>query len=101
MRPSLRIEWHPEAVEDLARIGTADQRRIRDTLASLLEIGDARLRLVPYTGSLKGYWKLRAGDHRLVCRIEQRGGQTVVVIYLAHRSVAYNPRSMRAISRRS
>lgn len=96
-----KIEWHPAAFDDVARIGEADRRRIRDALADLAKLDDARLRLVPYTGSLKGYWKLRIGDYRLVCRIERRAGQTIIVIHLAHRSVVYNPRSLRTIKRRS
>ena len=97
----MRIEWHPDAFEDLGRIGTTDQKRIRDILGELEKLDDARQRLVPYTGKLKGYWKLRVGDYRLVCRIERQEGQYVVVIHLAHRSVIYHPRSIRTIKRRS
>jgi mRNA interferase RelE/StbE len=97
----LRIEWHPDAVADLARLATADQRRIRAALADLRTVPDARQRLVPYSGNLKGHWKLRVGDHRLVCRVEDRNGQLVLVIYVAHRSRAYDGRSARTILRRS
>ncbi|WP_187969384.1 type II toxin-antitoxin system RelE family toxin [Aquibium microcysteis] len=97
----MRIEWHPDAVADLARIGTADQRRIKAALDDLLAAPDARQRLVPYSGDLKGHWKLRVGDYRLVCRVEDRNGQRVLVIYRAHRSRAYDSRSLRTILRRS
>jgi len=97
----LRIEWHPDAVADLARLGTADQRPIKAALDDLLAAPDARQRLVPYSGDLKGHWKLRVGDCRLVCRVEDRNGQRVLVIYLAHRSRAYDNRSLRTILRRS
>ncbi|RST79194.1 type II toxin-antitoxin system RelE/ParE family toxin [Aquibium carbonis] len=97
----MRIEWHPDAVLDLTRLGTAEQRRIKAALDDLLAASDARQRLVPYSGHLKGHWKLRVGDHRLVCRVEDRDGQRVLVIYVAHRSRAYDSRSVRTILSRT
>ncbi len=97
----MRIEWHPEAVADLAKVGVADQRRIRAVLDELLPLDDARKRLVPYSGSLKGFWKLRVGDCRLVCSIREQAGQLVLIIYVAHRSRAYDKRGERTIKSRS
>ena len=96
----MRIEWHPGAVSDLAAIAQADQRRIRDAIAGLYELEDARQRLVPYVGPLKGHWKLRVGDDRLVCRLERHGEQLVLVILIAHRGVAYRSKSVRTVLRR-
>lgn len=96
----LRIDWHPEAVRDLSRLATADQRRIKRTLDEIQKLDDARLRLAPYFGSLKGFWKLRVGDHRLVCRIETRDGASILVIYVAHRSVAYGAQGVRELKSR-
>jgi mRNA interferase RelE/StbE len=96
----LRIEWHPGAVEDLAGLGKPDQLRIRKALDELEVLDDARSRLVPYSGALKGYWKLRIGDIRLVCRVESRKGQLVLIIHVAHRSVVYGRRGQRTIIRR-
>lgn len=97
---ALRIEWHPDAVADLADLATADQRRIRDAVSQLRGLEDARQRLLPYVGPLKGYWKLRVGDFRLVCRIERRNEQIVLVVLVAHRSVAYRSKSVRTVLRR-
>jgi mRNA interferase RelE/StbE len=98
---ALRIEWHPDAVADLAKIAVADQRRIRSALQELQSLDDACKRLVPYSGSLKGFWKLRIGDYRLVCTVRENAGQIVLIIYLAHRSRAYGPRGERVIKTRS
>ena len=94
------VEWHPDAVEDVAAFGTDDQRRIQNAVADLASLDDPRQRLVPYAASLKGYWKLRVGDYRLVCAVKQRRGQVVLVIYVAHRSVVYSGRSIRALKSR-
>lgn len=97
----MRIEWHPGAVEDFLALGKPDQTRIRKAIDDLARTEDARQRLLPYSGALKGYWKLRIGDFRLVCEIFGRDDQVVMVIHLAHRSRAYDARSARTIRSRS
>lgn len=81
-------------------IGVADQKRIRKALHGLESLDDARQRLVPYAGSLSGYWKLRIGDYRLVCQILTRNGRVVLIVHVAHRSVVYAPRGLRTIKTR-
>ena len=96
----MRIDWHPKAIDDLLKLGVSDQRRIRELLRELEGLADPRKKLVPYTGSLKGYWKLRAGNCRIVCKLQAENGQSVLVIYIAHRSKAYDKRSVRLITSR-
>lgn len=43
---------------------------------------------------MKGFWKLRVGDIRLVCQLFETDGGFVLVITVAHRSVAYDPRNV-------
>jgi mRNA interferase RelE/StbE len=67
----VRIEWHEAAVENLKRLDGTVRRRIRDVLQDELpKHPDPRRKLEPYKGPLKGYWKLRVGDWRLVCALE-------------------------------
>lgn len=97
----MQIDWHPKAFEELLALAKADQLRIKSELAELSTVGDARQRLLPCSGNLKGYWKLRCGDYRLVCEIKSIGGQSVLIIYLAHRSRAYDRRGEKLIKSRS
>ena len=97
---ALRIEWHPKAIDDLLNFGVTDQRRIRTTLQELEALTDPRQKLAPYSGSLKGFWKLRAGDCRLICQIASENGGSVLVVYIAHRSRAYDKRSVSIIKAR-
>ncbi|MBX3572826.1 MAG: type II toxin-antitoxin system RelE/ParE family toxin [Mesorhizobium sp.] len=94
---AIRIEWHPAAVEDLRQIGLSDRSRIRKAIDQLSQLDDARQRLLPYSASLKGYWKLRGGDYRLVCRLTVHDGREVLIVLVAHRSVVYSPRWERTI----
>ena len=96
----MRIEWHPEAFEELRRLSTSDQRRIKKVLDALQALDDPRQKLLPYSGTMKGFWKLRVGDYRLVCKLVETGGEFVLVISVAHRSVAYDQRSLRRLEDR-
>jgi mRNA interferase RelE/StbE len=42
----------------------------------------------PLRGPLKGFWRYRVGDFRILCRLEQ-GILTIVVISVGHRSKIY------------
>ena len=90
---AIRIEWHPDAVKDLAKIAKPERDRIRKTLFKLSELDDARQRLEPYRAQLSGYWKLRTGNYRLVCEIVESSGKAILVILVAHRSMVYSPRN--------
>ena len=96
----MRIEWHPEAFEELRRLATSDQRRIKKVLDTLRALDDPRQKLAPYSGNMKGFWKLRVGDYRLVCELIETDGEMVLVISVAHRSVAYDQRSLRRLEDR-
>lgn len=78
------------------------QQRITDAVGRLRKVDDATQRLVPYAENLKGYWKLRVGDYRLVCELHRDDrGQIVIIIHVVHRRDAYRARSVRTIRRRS
>lgn len=92
---AIRIEWHPAAIGDIAKLSEPERERIRKSLLKLGELDDARQRLEPYRGQLSGYWKLRIGNYRLVCELIETGGKAVLVILVAHRSVVYSSRNQR------
>lgn len=98
----VRVEWHQDALNDLRRLDQATQERIRRATADIKQLDDARQRLVPYAENLKGYWKLRVGDYRIVCELRRDAqGQLVMIIHVVHRGEAYRSRSVRTIQRRS
>ena len=85
-----RIEFHPKAEKDLAKIDRETARRIvrflRDRVAILEDprsLGEA----------LKGpeigrFWKYRVGDYRLICNI-QKARITILVVRVGHRRDVY------------
>jgi mRNA interferase RelE/StbE len=84
-----RIEFDPRARDDLARLDREVQRRIlrflRERVAVLddpRQLGDA------LTGKLKGLWKYRVGDYRIIARLEDAAVR-VLVARIGHRRQIY------------
>jgi len=96
----LRIEWHVDAIKDLKSISTGDQRCIKKVIDELVTLDDPRQRLVPYSGNLKGFWKLRVGSFRLICQIREQDGVFVLIVRVAHRSTIYDLRGVEEIKKR-
>jgi mRNA interferase RelE/StbE len=56
--------------------------------------------LEPYHGDLKGFYKLRIGPYRLVCRLHGGEQGTLSVLVVGHRSELYSRRRKGAVARR-
>jgi len=80
------ILYHPDIpAKDLPRISRDIQNRIKKVIETKLtqapqEFGE------PLRRSLKGYWKLRLGDWRVIYKVQ---GKTVIVLRIGHRREVY------------
>ncbi len=80
------IVYHPLVVrDDIPKLTTAWKRRVRDAIKSKLTTRPD-VYGKPLRRSLKNYRKLRAGDYRVIFRIE---GMTVYILVIRHRSTVY------------
>jgi mRNA interferase RelE/StbE len=90
------LRYHPKVVEDdLPGIPTNIRERLARSLKTRLTSTPERYG-APLRGSLRGYWKLRVGDHRAVFRIV---GNEVRILAVLQRSRVYETATKRAISR--
>ena len=86
MNPSFELVYHPDVFKkDLPRISHDVKQRIRKAIEVKLtsapeEFGE------PLRRTLKGYWKLRVGDYRVIYKVE---GKTVIVLRMGHRREIY------------
>lgn len=80
------VIYHPDVGEkDLPKISGDHRRRIRKAIEVKLtrlpqQFGE------PLRHTLKGYWKLRVGDYRVIYKIQ---GKTVVIFQIGHRREVY------------
>ena len=80
------ILYHPDITRrDLPRVPLNVQSRIADALAVRLR-GTPEKYGQPLRGTLRGYWKLRVGDYRVVFKIV---ADEVWVLAILHRRQVY------------
>jgi mRNA interferase RelE/StbE len=81
-----KLRYHPSVKsEDLPKLDRAIAARIRKAIETRLlavpqEYGE------PLRRTLKGYWKLRVGDYRVVFRVK---GKEIFVLGIIHRKEVY------------
>jgi mRNA interferase RelE/StbE len=86
------LRYHPRvADQDLKTIPAETRTRIARSIDARLTTAPERYG-VPLAGSLRGYWKLRVGDYRVVFKI---GSAQVLVLAILHRKHVYERASHR------
>ena len=81
------IDYHPDVVRiDLPRISTSGKQQIKKSIESKLAQAPDRFGL-PLRRSLKGYWKLRVGDYRVIYKVV---AGRVKIYRIGHRSEVYS-----------
>ncbi len=85
-----KVELSSGAERQLRKLDPGTARRLGTYLRTLVaETSDPRERGKALTGPMKGLWRYRVGDYRLVCElIDQR--LVVLVVRLGHRSCVYD-----------
>lgn len=87
------LRYHPAVKsQDIARLDQKARERIRKAIESRLMTAPHEYGL-PLRKNLKGYWKLRVGDYRVVFRI---AGSEVFILCIRHRKDVYEIMSERA-----
>jgi mRNA interferase RelE/StbE len=85
-----RIEFDSEAARDLRKLGTEPQRLILRYLRQRIATAEDPRRFGrPLTGDLKGLWRYRIGDHRIVASIED-DRLVVLIVTVGHRRDVYD-----------
>lgn len=86
MQSHFEVIYHPDVSrKDLPKISEDIKQKIRRSIEVKLtsapeEFGE------PLRRTLKGYWKLRVGDYRVIYKIT---GKTVLVLRIGHRREVY------------
>ncbi len=80
------VAYHPSVKsDDLPLINPDIQKRIKTAIEKRLMVAPHRYGK-PLRRTLKGYWKLRVGDYRVVFSILNK---TVCVLCICHRKAVY------------
>jgi len=80
------LHYHPDVrIEDLPLIDKKTKERIRKAIEERLQTAPHEYGK-PLRKSLKGYWKLRVGDYRVVFKVT---GSEVWILGIRHRKSIY------------
>ena len=83
---SFNVTYHQDVKDiDLPKINKDIKLRIKKAIEERL-MSDPLKYGKPLRKSLKGYWKLRVGDYRVVYKIE---GSNIIVLAIIHRKEVY------------
>ncbi len=84
-----QVAFDPAAEKQFSKLGKAAQQDIERYIARHLETAEDPRRFgKPYL-SIKGAWRYRVGDYRLVCAIHNQL-VTVLVLKVGHRRDVYD-----------
>jgi len=80
------IRYHPAVMDaDLPLLDAKTQKRIKSAIETRLMTAPHQYG-EPLRKTLKGYWKLRVGDYRIVFKIMD---QVIYILGIIHRKKAY------------
>ncbi len=83
---AFRILYHPEVKADVSRINKKLRSRIKKEVETRLMTSPQQYG-EPLRKTLKGYWKLRVGDYRIVFKIS---GNELTIFGVIHRKTIYD-----------
>lgn len=86
MKVNFEVVYHPDVVrKDLPKLSQDIKQRLQDSIAAKLTSAPAEFG-EPLRRTLKGYWKLRVGDYRVVYKITAK---CVTILRIGHRREIY------------
>jgi mRNA interferase RelE/StbE len=81
------ISYHKEVVKkDIPALPAAMKLRIKNAIETKLTVFPERYAL-PLRRTLKGYWKLRIGDYRVIFEFDRT---MIIILGIGHRKNIYN-----------
>lgn len=81
------ISYHKEVVKnDIPALPAAMKARLKSAIETNLTMSPEKYAL-PLRRTLKGYWKLRVGDYRVIFEFER---SMIIILGIGHRKDIYN-----------
>ncbi len=84
----MKIEFTDSSKKQLKKIDNSNRNRILKYLFEIESLKDPRTRGKALEQNLKGLWRYRVGDYRIVCDIVDEK-VTILVVKIGHRRDVY------------
>lgn len=85
----MKVVYLAKPRKQLAKLDNSVKKRILDYMDEIANLSDPRSKGKSLVGDLKGFWRYRVGDYRLICRIHDEKLE-ILVVELGHRKEIYD-----------
>lgn len=85
----MKVVYLAKPRKQLAKLDNSVKKRILDYMDEIANLSDPRSKGKSLVGDLKGFWRYRVGDYRLICRIHDEELE-ILVVDLGHRKEIYS-----------
>ena len=80
------VVYHPQVkARDISKLNGDIRQRVRKAVEARLMVAPQEYG-APLRKTLRGYWKLRVGDYRIVFKVE---GDEILILGICHRKEVY------------
>jgi len=84
----IKVEFTPKAEKQLCKLDFTIQKLVKKWKEEIAALENPRSSGKPLSANLKGLWRYRIGDYRLICSIEDKK-LIVLVLEIGHRKEIY------------
>ena len=89
LKMSYKINFSETSLKQLRKLDSLSRKRILNYVSDVLtKIENPRILGKALTGDLKGLWRYRIGNFRIVCQI-QDNSLLILILKIAHRKEVY------------
>ena len=85
----MKVVYLAKPRKQLAKLDNSVKKRILDYMDEVANLSDPRSKGKMLVGDLKGFWRYRVGDYRLICRIHDEELE-ILVVEVGHRTEIYD-----------
>ncbi|MBI4665415.1 MAG: type II toxin-antitoxin system RelE/ParE family toxin [Nitrospinae bacterium] len=82
---SFQVLYHHEVKDDISQLNARLKTRVKNAIETRLLTAPQKYG-EPLRKTLKGYWKMRVGDYRIVFKV---AGNQIIVFGIIHRKSVY------------
>jgi mRNA interferase RelE/StbE len=83
-----KLQYYLQSFKVLKKIDHASREMIYDYLNKIAKTTNPENFGKPLSANLKGFWRYRVGDYRIICEIK-KNELIIVIIDIGHRSRVY------------
>ena len=83
-----QVKLSNKSIKALANINLPDKIKLLNFIDKLPNVENPRSYGSPLTGKLKGLWRYRVGNYRLICELKDQE-LVILIVMLGHRKQIY------------